>query len=434
MQGYSLEMINLLLVALLILMTAFFVAAEFAIVKIRPTRIDYLIESGNKRAVHAKKLLDNLDGYLSACQLGITVTALGLGWLGEPTVMRLLSPLFNELALNETVASVLSFAISFFTITYLHVVIGELAPKTIAIQKAEAITLLLAKPLIWFYKIMYPFIWLLNGSARQFIRLFGFKRIDNHEVAHTEEELRFIVSESYKSGEINQAEMTYVNNIFEFDERVAKEIMVPRTEMVCFYKEESFDTNIELVYDGQFTRYPVAHKDKDNIVGLINLKEIFTASFDKDKPISIEQYIRPIIHVSEATPIKHLLLKMQKERIHMAIVNDEYGGTAGLVTVEDILEEIVGEIRDEFDINESPLIEKNNDAIVVSGKLQIDEVNNQLGIDVDDEGIDTIGGWIFAKNLDAKEGTTVEYEGFQFIVEEIEGYQIKKVKIINKDK
>jgi len=432
-QGYILEMINLLLVAILILMTAFFVAAEFAIVKIRSSRIDYLIESGNKRAVHAKKLLDNLDGYLSACQLGITVTALGLGWLGEPTVMRLLSPLFNELALNETVASVLSFVIAFFTITYLHVVIGELAPKTIAIQKAEAVTLLLAKPLIWFYKIMYPFIWLLNGSARQFIRLFGFKRIDNHEVAHTEEELRYIVSESYKSGEINQAEMTYVNNIFEFDERVAKEIMVPRTEMVCFYKEESFDTNIELVYDGQFTRYPVAHKDKDNIVGLINLKEIFTATFDKDKPISIEQFIRPIIHVSEATPIKQLLLKMQKERIHMAIVNDEYGGTAGLVTVEDILEEIVGEIRDEFDVNESPLIEQSNDAIVVSGRLQIDEINNELGIDVNDEDIDTIGGWIFAKNLDAKVGTIVEYEGYQFIVEEIEGYQIKKVKIMKKD-
>src|SRR5690625_4583926 len=362
-------MINLLLVAILILMTAFFVAAEFAIVKIRSSRIDYLIESGNKRAVHAKKLLDNLDGYLSACQLGITVTALGLGWLGEPTVMRLLSPLFNELALNETVASVLSFVIAFFTITYLHVVIGELAPKTIAIQKAEAVTLLLAKPLIWFYKIMYPFIWLLNGSARQFIRLFGFKRIDNHEVAHTEEELRYIVSESYKRGEINQAEMTYVNNIFEFDVREAKEIIVHRTKMVCFYKEESFDTNIELVYDGQFTRYPVAHKDKDNIVGLINLKEIFTATFDKDKPISIEQFIRPIIHVSEATAIKQLLLKMQKERIHMAIVNDEYGGTAGLVTVEDILEEIVGEIRDEFDVNESPLIEQSNDAIVVSGRL-----------------------------------------------------------------
>src|SRR5690625_5263904 len=163
-------MVNLLLVAILILMTAFFVATEFAIVKIRPTQIDYLIESGNKRAVHAKKILNNLDGYLSACQLGITVTALGLGWLGEPTIMRLLSPLFDEFNLNATITSVLSFAIAFIIITFLHVVIGELAPKTIAIQKAEEITLLLAKPLILFYKVMYPFIWLLNGTAQLIIR------------------------------------------------------------------------------------------------------------------------------------------------------------------------------------------------------------------------------------------------------------------------
>lgn len=326
MQGNHLEIVNLLLVAILILMTAFFVATEFAIVKIRTTRIDYLIESGNKKAVHVKKILDNLDGYLSACQLGITVTALGLGWLGEPTVMRLLSPIFDELGLNATISSVLSFAIAFFTITFLHVVIGELAPKTIAIQKAEEITFLLAKPLIWFYKLMYPFIWLLNGSARQFIRLFGFQPIAEHEVAHSEEELRLIVSESYKSGEINQSEMTYVNNVFEFDERLAKEIMVPRTEMICFYKEDSFEKNIEVVYEGQFTRYPVADGDKDNIVGLINIKEIFTERFDRKKPLSIDKYIRPIIHVSEATPIKQLLLKMQKERIHMAIVNDDMVG------------------------------------------------------------------------------------------------------------
>lgn len=412
-------------------MTAFFVATEFAIVKIRPTQIDYLIESGNKRAVHAKKILNNLDGYLSACQLGITVTALGLGWLGEPTIMRLLSPLFDEFNLNATITSVLSFAIAFIIITFLHVVIGELAPKTIAIQKAEEITLLLAKPLIWFYKLMYPFIWLLNGSARQVIRLFGFKPIDDHEVAHTEEELRLILSESYKSGEINQAEMTYVNNIFEFDERVAKEIMVPRTEIICFYKENSFDKNIEIVYEGQFTRYPVADNDKDSIIGLINIKDIVTGRFDKNKPITVDKYIRPIIHVSEVTPIKQLLLKMQKERIHMAIVNDEYGGTAGLVTVEDILEEIVGEIRDEFDVNESPLVEKqDNNSMVVSGKLQLEEVNELLGIDLDEEAIDTIGGWIFAKNLDATVGTVIEHEGFQFIVEEIEGFHIKKIKIL----
>lgn len=430
MQGNYLEIVNLLLVAILILMTAFFVATEFAIVKIRTTRIDYLIETGNKKAVYVKKILDNLDGYLSACQLGITVTALGLGWLGEPTVMRLLTPLFKELALNETVASVLSFAIAFFTITFLHVVIGELAPKTVAIQKAEEVTLFLAKPLILFYKVMYPFIWLLNGSARQFIRLFGFKPISEHEVAHSEEELRLIVSESYKSGEINQSEMTYVNNIFEFDERLAKEIMVPRTEMICFYKEDSFEKNIEVVYEGQFTRYPVANGDKDNIIGLINIKEMFTERFDIEKPLSIDKFIRPIIHVSEATPIKQLLLKMQKERIHMAIVNDEYGGTAGLVTVEDIIEEIVGDIRDEFDVNESPLIEKkDNNTMVVSGKLQLEEVNELIGTDLNDEDIDTIGGWIFAEKLDATVGTVVEYEDFQFIVEEIEGYQIKKIMI-----
>lgn len=419
------------MVAILILMTAFFVAIEFAIVKVRSSRIDYLIETGNKRAVDAKELIENLDGYLSACQLGITVTALGLGWLGEPTVMRLLSPLFDKLGINATIAPILSFALAFFTITYLHVVIGELAPKTIAIQKAETVTLILARPLILFYKVMYPFIWLLNGSARQFIRLFGFKPVKEHEIAHSEEELRLILSESYKSGEINQSEMTYVNKIFEFDERLAKEIMIPRTEMVCFYKEDSFDKNIDVVYEGQFTRYPVAEGDKDNIIGLINIKEIFTERFDNDKSISIDKYIRPIIHVSGATPIKQLLAKMQKERIHMAIVNDEYGGTAGLVTIEDVLEEIVGEIRDEFDINESPLVEKkDNNTIVVSGKFQIEEINNLLGIDIDFNEIDTIGGWIFKENLDSTEGTIVEYDGYQFIVEEIDGYQIKTIKII----
>ena len=425
------DIVNLLLVAILILMTAFFVATEFAIVKIRPSRIDYLIESGNKKAESVKKILENLDAYLSACQLGITVTALGLGWLGEPTIQRLLNPLFEKLNIFPTAASVMSFAVAFLTITFIHVVIGELAPKTIAIQKAEEITLLLAKPLIWFYRLMYPFIWLLNGTARQIIKLFGFKPMDDHEVAHTEEELRMILSESYKSGEINKAEMTYVTNIFEFDETVAKEIMVPRTEMLCFYKDESFEKNIQTVYEGQFTRYPVADGDKDNIIGLINIKDIFTGRFEKDKPLTIDKYIRPIIHVSEATPIRQLLVKMQKERIHMAIVNDEYGGTAGLVTVEDILEEIVGDIRDEFDVNESPLIEeKDNDTIVVSGKLQIDELNDLLGIEIAENEVDTVGGWIFAENLEAKEGTTIEHEGFQFIVKETDGYQIKKVKIV----
>ncbi|MCC2248789.1 MAG: hemolysin family protein [Bacillota bacterium] len=427
------EIVNLLLVAILIMLTAFFVATEFAIVKVRSTRIDHLIAEGNKKAIHAKKLIDNLDAYLSACQLGITVTALGLGWLGEPTLERILHPVFDSIGMNETIASIVSFAIAFLLITYLHVVIGELAPKTIAIQKAEAVTLYLARPLIFFYKIMYPFIWLLNGSARLFIQLFGFKPVKEHEIAHTEEELRLILSESYKSGKINQSEMMYVNNVFEFDEQLAKNIMTPRTEILCFYKDDSFDVNLEVIQEGQFTRYPVADGDKDTIIGLVNIKALFTGRLEEEKPISIEEFIRPILHVSEATPIKQLLLKMQKERIHMAIVNDEYGGTAGLITVEDILEEIVGEIRDEFDLHEKPMIENvDHKNKIVSGKLQLDEVNQLIGTNLEDEEIDTIGGWIFMKNLDATKGTIIDHEGFQFTVEEMDGYQIKEVRITKK--
>ena len=225
------------MVAILIAFTGFFVAAEFAIVKIRSSRIDQLVAEGKRGALAAKKVTTNLDEYLSACQLGITVTAMGLGWLGEPTIEKLLHPLFEKWNLNPSISSVLTFGLAFMIMTYLHVVVGELAPKTMAIQKAERVTLLLAGPLMMFYKVMYPFIWVLNGSARVITGLFGLKPASEHEVAHTEEELRLILSDSYESGEINQAEYKYVNNIFEFDNRIAKEIMVPRTEIVGFYRK-----------------------------------------------------------------------------------------------------------------------------------------------------------------------------------------------------
>ncbi|RDW18665.1 hypothetical protein CWR48_10085 [Oceanobacillus arenosus] len=422
---------NLLAVAILLMFTAFFVMAEFAIVKVRSTQLEQLIENGNKRAVYAKQVVTHLDEYLSACQLGITITALGIGRLAEPTFEKMLHPLVDQLPMSSALVTTFSIAISFLFATFLHVVVGELAPKTLAIQKAEQVTLWTARPLMWFYRLLYPFIWLLNGSARLLARAAGLDPMSGHEESHSEEELRLILADSYENGEINQSEMMYVNNIFEFDERVTREIMVPRTEIVCFYLEDSFDENIDITRTGQFTRYPVADEDKDNIIGLVNLKEIFTAQIDEDKPPSIEKFIRPIIHVSEATPIKELLLKMQKERIHMAIVNDEYGGTAGLVTVEDILEEIVGEIQDEFDVNEIPMIDVVDDeTTVVSGKLQLDEVNERLGITIEDEEVDTIGGWVFTNNLDAKEGTTIDHEGYQFIIDEMDGYQIKKVKIV----
>ncbi|WP_068673160.1 hemolysin family protein [Oceanobacillus sp. Castelsardo] len=425
------DIVNLLLVAILILLTAFFVATEFAIVKVRTTRINQLVAEGNKSAVYAKQLIDNLDDYLSACQLGITVTALGLGWLGEPTVARLLHPVFEGLSINNTVGTFISFLIAFLFVTYLHVVIGELAPKTIAIQKAEAVTLLLARPLIFFHKIMYPFIWLLNGSARLLVRLLGFQPVKEHDVAHSEEEVRMIVTDSYKNGEINLTEMTYVNNIFEFDETIVREIMVPRNEVVCFYKADNITENIDIILEAQYTRYPVADEDKDNIIGLVNIKEVFTGHLEGHQSLSIEKLIRPIIHVSEVTPIRQLLLKMQRERIHMAIVHDEYGGTSGIVTVEDILEEIVGDIRDEFDKDELPEIEEVNEKTkVVSGKLKLVDLNKLLGINLPNEEVETIGGWVFSKNMEPTVGSSIVHEGYKFIVDEMDKYKVKKIKIV----
>ena len=420
------------MVAILIAFTGFFVAAEFAIVKIRSSRIDQLVAEGKRGALAAKKVTTNLDEYLSACQLGITVTAMGLGWLGEPTIEKLLHPLFEKWNLNPSISSVLTFGLAFMIMTYLHVVVGELAPKTMAIQKAERVTLLLAGPLMMFYKVMYPFIWVLNGSARVITGLFGLKPASEHEVAHTEEELRLILSDSYESGEINQAEYKYVNNIFEFDNRIAKEIMVPRTEIVGFYLEDSVEEHMKVIQNERYTRYPIFGEDKDDIIGMVNVKDFFIRYMTEDQKdlSSIRSYMRPIIEVMETTPIHDLLLQMQKKRIPMAVLYDEYGGTAGIVTLEDILEEIVGEIRDEYDEDEAPPIQHVNEQhIIVDGKVLISEVKDLFGLHIEEDDVDTIGGWIMMQNHEIEEGQHVEAEGYEFKVLEKDAYQIKRVEI-----
>ncbi|MGG4489942.1 hemolysin family protein [Metabacillus idriensis] len=417
---------NLLLVALLIAATGFFVAAEFAIVKVRSSRIDQLVGEGNKNAIAAKKVTGSLDEYLSACQLGITITALGLGWLGEPTIEHLLHPLFDSWGLNPSLSGILSFVLAFIAITYLHVVIGELAPKTLAIQKAEWVTMTLSRPLIFFYKMMYPFIKTLNGSALFIVRLFGLHAASEHEMAHTEEELRIILSESLKSGEINQSEYKYVNKIFEFDNRIAKEIMVPRTEMITVALEDSFEENLEIMRSERYTRYPLEHEDKDNIVGLVNIKEVLDALYMSKEGVLLKNYIRPVIKVIETIPIQDLLLRMQKDRIHMAILVDEYGGTAGLVTVEDILEEIVGEIRDEFDVDELPNVQKKSEYhYIFDGKALIEEVNDLLQLEIDSEDVDTIGGWVLTEKIDVVKGDKIMSDGYEFTVTDMEGHHIK---------
>ncbi|MCM3602544.1 hemolysin family protein [Robertmurraya korlensis] len=424
--------INLLLIALLIALTAFFVATEFAIVKVRVSRIDQLIAEGKKGAVSAKRVVTHLDEYLSACQLGITITALGLGWLGEPTVEKILHPVFEHFHFNESLIGILSFGIAFALVTFLHVVVGELAPKTVAIQKAEAVTLMFAVPIIWFYRIMYPFIWFLNGSARLLVGAFGLKPASEHEVAHSEEELRILLSESYKSGEINKNELKYMNNIFEFDERIAKEIMVPRTEMVSISINESYADILATVKSENYTRYPVVNGDKDNIVGFINVKELLTADIsDEERAVfTIESFINPVIRVIETVPIHDLLVKMQKERTHIAILIDEYGGTSGLVTVEDILEEIVGEIRDEFDEDELPDIRKlNENHYIVDSKLLVEDVNHLLETTLSNEDVDTIGGWFMTQDMEAQVGTELEAEGFVFKVQKKDGHHIQYLEI-----
>ena len=425
--------INLIILALLIAFTAFFVATEFAIVKVRTSKIDQLIAEGKKGAVSAKKVISHLDEYLSACQLGITVTALGIGWLGEPAFEKLLHPLFEYFQLNESIASILSFSIAFAIVTFLHVVVGELAPKTVAIQKAEAVALYTAAPIIWFYRLMYPFIWVLNGSARLLVGIFGLKPASENELAHSEEELRILMSESFKSGEINQNELKYVNNIFEFDERIAKEIMVPRTEMVSISIGATFDEAIDILTRENYTRYPVEDGDKDNILGFINMKELLTEKVmnqDRVNDLKLESYINPVIRVIETIPIHDLLVKMQKERTHIAILIDEYGGTSGLVTVEDILEEIVGEIRDEFDDDEIPEIRKlKENHYILDAKVLIGDVNYLLGTNLSDKEIDTIGGWFLTQNFDAKTGTEIESDGYLFKVREIDGHHIQYLEV-----
>lgn len=426
--------INLILVALLIVLTAFFVGAEFAVVKVRMSRIEQLISEGNKKAVAVKKLVTNLDYYLSACQLGITVTALGLGTLGEPTVERLLHPVFHELGIPTAWTTVVSYALALGIMTFLHVVLGELAPKTLAIQYTERVTLLLAQPLVLFGKILFPLIWLLNGSARIILRIFGVKPA-GHEQAHSEEELKIIMTQSYQSGEINQTELSYMQNILSFDERVAKDIMVPRTRMIVFDQEMEKEELLQIIDENHFTRYPVTEEgDKDKIIGVVNAKEMVT-NLVLGRSLNMKKHIHPIPFIHESTRLQDVLVKMKKEHIHIAVVMDEYGGTSGIISMEDILEEIVGDIQDEFDTDEIPdIVEQEQGYYLLNGRVLLDDLEERFGMMFDQrENVDTIGGWMQVKMASTPdENPVVEDDQYRFEVVEIENHQILQVSFLIK--
>jgi CBS domain containing-hemolysin-like protein len=422
--------VDLVLIFLLVFLNGFFVSVEFAMVKVRGTRIDTLVQEGNKRAKLASHLTGHLDAYLSACQLGITLASLGLGWIGEPTIAMMLRPLFHDLGFAESWIHPVSFVVGFSLITILHIVLGELAPKTLAIRQSETVTLWAAAPLIAFRKLMSPFIWLLNGTANAILKLVGIEPANEISSAHTEEEIRILMKESHKSGLIDNTELTLVDNIFEFAETNAREIMIPRTEMVCLYANHSFEHNKEIVLKEMHTRYPVCENDKDNIIGFVHIRDLLQASDDGVR--DIRRLVRPLTTVPESMPISSLLKLMQKKKTQIAILIDEYGGTSGLVTLEDIMEEIVGDIQDEFD-EERPDLEKKDDySYSISGMMLIEEVNSFFGLDISTDDYDTIGGWMYSQiEIPPKKHQSVELEeGFRLVVEETDNLRISRIQVI----
>ena len=419
--------IKVAIVFLLIFVNAFFVAAEFAIVKIRGSRLDALIQEGNRRAGYAKEIIDRIDVALSVTQLGITLASLGLGWLGEPVVSALLHPLFSMFGLGGQLGETISFLLAFSLITAFQIVLGELIPKNVAIHRVEGVMLSVAFPLVIFQRLMYPFVWLLNHVANWAAKKLGFEVTSGEDAAHTEDEIRILMEESHKQGYIDKTELDFVDNVFDFSELSVREIMIPRTDMICLYLEDTLDENIATALKMHPTRYPICGEDKDDIIGFLHIKDLLQTLYTGRRP-NLRKLARKALVVPETMAVSRLLKMMQKNRSQLAIVVDEYGGTAGMVTIEDIVEEIVGDIQDEFD-QERPVVEKRGERLYsVDAKMLLEELQDILEIKIEEENVDTIGGWLYSQvENPPKAGQQASYAGNVFFVEEVEHVRITRV-------
>ncbi|CAH1225860.1 hemolysin family protein [Paenibacillus sp. JJ-223] len=419
---------NLFCVFMLVFLNGVFVAAEFSLVKVRQTRLTQLLTEGHRLAGYALKVNSKLDAYLSATQFGITLTSLGLGWLGEPAISELLvQPLMSKLGITDTaLISTVSVIVGFCIITFLHIVLGELAPKSLAIQKTDGIAMLLSAPLLIFYKVFFPFIWVLNASANALLRLVGIEPASESEV-HSEDELRILMKQSAKSGVIDKDEIKLMDNIFDFSDMLAREVMLPRTDMHCLYANLPLEDNLKIINETKHSRYPVALEDKDQIIGFIHITDLLLAEPERQQDLA--SLVRPILNVPESMEISHVLRLMQSKHSQMTLVVDEYGGTAGLLTAEEILEEIVGELYDEFE-DERPDVERKEGVFSVDGRCLIEEVNEWTGSAIEDDEVDTIGGWLF-KELEGSpsKGKAKKLDDYVFEVEESTRLRITRVRI-----
>lgn len=414
------SILKILAALLLVLLNGLFVAAEFAFVKVRPTRIDQLASRGNHSAIQTKICIDHLDAYLSVSQLGITLASLGLGWLGEPAIAQLIHPLLHKLGIsNSALLHSLSFFIAFAAITFLHVVFGELAPKSLGIQKSEKIALLLSTPMRIFYYIFYPGVLLLNGTANRVLRLIGIGMTKEHESSLSSEELRMLISASFHEGQIKANEQELLQNVFKFEKRVVEEIMVPRPQVVFLFHEDSMEENLKIARDSGHTRFPLVKNSPDHVVGLIHIKDIFHIN---DKSAKIEDFKRDILFIPEGSSLDSLLKQFQRTHQHLAIVIDEYGGTAGIVTMDNILEELVGDIQDEFDEEKPEITVMTDGHVLLSGGIDLEEAieNLELPIDDDKQYYSTLGGFVMGQLGKLPEVGNIIY---------LDGYKLEVIKM-----
>ena len=431
MESLGIDLLKLLAVAVLVLANGFFVAAEFSLVSVRGTRIRELVARGDTAAKWVEKALENPDQVIAATQLGITLASLGLGWVGEPALSHLLEPVIElfpgdwQEGASHTIAAGFSFAI----ITFLHVVVGELAPKSIALQNPEETSLRVARPTLWTETLFKPFIWALNGTGNALLRLVGVDPAAGHELVHSVEELKMIVSASAEEGVVASEESDMLHAIFDFGELLVRRVMIPRTEISAFEADIRLNEAIEIAVQSSFTKFPIYDDDLDNIIGIVHIKDLLRAERIPEKAnCKIRELAREAYFVPESVPVRSLLQQFRAKRRHIAIVMDEFGGTAGLVTLEDLMEEIVGEVSDPFD-TERPEIQKRTDGSVsLDGLLAIEEVNRELGLSLSDENYDTIAGFTLGHlNSIPGIGDAVEVDGIRLKVEEMDGRRIARL-------
>lgn len=422
--------LNLFIILLLLLANAFFVASEFALVSVRQTRIQQLANEGNKTADVTLKALSSLDRYIAATQLGITIASLGLGWVGESTLATIIHPLFEFLPnISGSVATHSIAAIIAFTlITFMHVVIGELMPKSIALQFPEKTTLVITRPLVTVANILAPFIFLLNGFGNWMLKLINIEPAQQHHSVHSEEELDMIIDESFKGGVLNETESFLLKNSLKFTDLTAKQVMIPRCNMIAIPIDINEEDYAKLVLENQYTRYPVYAENLDNIIGILHVKDLYSCLLQNQK-ISIKEVLRQPLLVPETMTTDNLLEEFKKNKTEIAIVIDEFGGVSGIVTMEDILEEVFGSVQDEFDEEETDIKKIDENKFIVNGLFRFEEFSEYFDLNQEeDEDVETIGGLV-QKLLCrlAKINDEVEIENLKLRVIELKDRRIKKV-------